>query len=375
MYKTTQNYIIPRSNKVTKIDEHDGNDEDDEGEYVFDLSVNCDNTAIASTLSSMDIGIHDSSTLQQNNKLENCHMNRINGVEYLQHSPSVLVTASDDKSVKVFDMRSPTPSNAVLNIRTPGEAMDIAIGSNDALLVCAVNNGVTFYDLRQPNGGNGSGAILGSYSDVNTDTVTQVKFNPQRPNELVTGGEDGLIVTYNTNVSAGDEPIVSMFNIDCPVRRFGFFGQGLEGIYCLSTVETASVWHAPSAQRLSSFDDIRESLGLDYLVDCMYNSTTDALTLIGGKWDGSGYLANMQPNNVQIVGTLSEGHTAGIRCALSTAGGDIAQGFVTGGEDSKLCMWNSHTQQHAPAPVFQKSNNNKKSNKLSKKDNRRYTPY
>ena len=64
------------------------------------------------------------------------------------------------------------------------------------------------------------------------------------------------------------------------------------GVYSLSSVETASVWHIPSAQRVGQFGDIRERMGVDYLVDCWDFPGT--LCLLAGTYGGRGLLLSLQ---------------------------------------------------------------------------------
>lgn len=63
-------------------------------------------------------------------------------------------------------------------------------------------------------------------------------------------------------------------------------------MYCLSSIETASVWHIPSAQRIGLFGDIRERLGLDYLVECW--ELAGSLCLLAGTNDGKGLILSLQ---------------------------------------------------------------------------------
>ena len=47
------------------------------------------------------------------------------------------------------------------------------------------------------------------------------------------------------------------------------------GLFSLSTTETASFWHGPSAQRLCFYPTLRESLAADYLVGNTINLSID----------------------------------------------------------------------------------------------------
>ena len=356
----------------------------DDADYVFELQGNCDGTLVAASLSSRGVAVHDAETLQHVHTLRGMHSDRINGMEFMRANPSVLVTSSDDETVRVWDTRcvpQPSSSNggsssgnaqAALSIKTSGEVMDVSVGPNDAMLACAVGNGVSFFDVRgggAAGGGHGS-ASLGEYADVNTDTVTQLRFHPTRPAELVTAGDDGLVCMFNTAVGSGEEAVCSVFNTDCPVQRFGFFGHNLEGVYCVSSVETLSAWHAPSAQRIGTFPDARDALGVDYLVDCMYSAASDSLTLLGGTHSGEGVTALVAPTGLQVTGKLDGGHGATIRSVLCTRqDAEGAAALITGGEDSALSGW-KRGQTAVTRPGYKKEERRK-----SKKESRRFSPY
>jgi len=355
-----------------------GMDADDDADYIFEVQGNCDGSLLAASLSSRSVAVHNAETLQHVATLQGLHSDRINGMEFMRANPSVLVTSSDDHSVHVWDVRvstsgtfgtSSTGTNIgsarpALSIQASGEVLDVSVGPNDAMLACAVGNGVSFFDIRGPGAGGSPGASLGEYADVNTDDVTQLRFHPTRSAELVTAGDDGLVCVFNTAVGSGEEAVTSVFNTDCPVQRFGFFGHNLEGLYCVSSIETLSVWHAPSAQRIGTFPDARDTLGVDYLVDCCYSAESDILTLLGGC------------------------HSATIRSALCTSR-DAAgvHTFVTGGEDSTLCAWRRGVgvgeggaqQTQLPRPGYGKDKKKEErrsgSGKASKKESRRYSPY
>jgi len=317
-------------------------DMDDNADYILELEPNFDGSLVAVSLSSQGVGIHDAETLAEVARLEGLHSSRINGIKFMRQHPHTFVTSSEDKHVRVWDLRQPREAGPCGALRCHEEVMDVAAGHGDALLACAVGTSVIFYDVR--NTGASSAACawasapaqLGEYSDVHTDSVTQLRFHPQRDTELTTAGEDGLVCTFNTKAAEGDDAVLSIMNSECPVRRFGFFGQHGEGLHCLSSVETASFWHPASAQKISTFPSIREDFGLDYLVDCFHTAGGELL-LLGGTHGGDARLLRVTPDAVSLVGTAKGGHSATIRCATSSVAGGGK--FVTGGEDSRLCAW------------------------------------
>jgi hypothetical protein len=140
----------------------------------------------------------------------------------------------------------------------------------------------------------------------------------------------------------------------------------------MSTIETLSVWHYPSALRVGNYNNIREFLNVDYLVDCYYDSNNDTLNLISGKYDGNGIISKVEPNSLNIESTLLSGHSAQIRCAnISTLSSSSSNIIATGGEDSKICTWISSS-------VINQDDNKLSSTKAASsplKEQRRNKPY
>jgi WD40 repeat protein len=336
---------------ITSLRQVDANNlQDDGGDYIFDIEISCNNALVLASVSDMHVNIYDSSTFSTVGKVQ-VHEGKINCLESSTFDPNIFFTGSDDRSVKIWDMRSlpvPIGSNHMLD-----DVSGVSCGLDGWLMAAGCGTAINFYDLRM----NSSGGIrkLGEYSDIHTDMITQIKFHPLRSTILTSAAEDGLICIYDTSVAAEEEAVMSILNTECPVRRYGFFGDNLEGLYSLSTVETASIWHFNSAQRISDFPNIRETTGADYLVDCLYDPTSadrDALNLLVGKYDGLGYVVNVEPNDLVPTSVrLTGGHIATIRCAkmFSRSTGGLSPLIITGGEDARLNVWESISESTAPA--------------------------
>ena len=311
----------------------------DDGDYVFDACMG--GHQLLASLSNLHIQHYD---LESGSLAAHfcAHQDRINSIEVSRSNPFLVLSASSDRTVCLWDLRCKSAAGIVPQqlVTLPGEVSSASIGVSDVLVAAASGNSVVFFDLR---GGPGSRQV-GEYADAHTDVVTQVKFHPENSSHLVSAAEDGLICFFNTSVSEEEEAIVSVLNTDCPVRKFGFFGAaGMEGLYCLSTTEIPSFWHVSSAQRLGHFPNVRQELGVDYLVDCLYCPATDSLNLVAGTYAGQGLLAHVDPNFISLATALpAGGHKATIRCAsLVASSASGVQSFVTGGEDSQLIQWSA----------------------------------
>eukprot|EP01034_Spumella_vulgaris_P023250 gene23250-29455_t len=231
---------------------------------------------------------------------------------------------------------------------------------SDSLLAAGCESSILFYDIR---GGsvvqNKRHTKLAEYSDVHSDLITQLKFNPSSPHLLTSASEDGLICVMDTGTSEAEDAVVSILNTECPTRRFGFFGENNENVFALSTVETASFWHFPSAQRLAHFPSIRETMEVEYLVDCVYEPSTDKLCVLAGDYSGNGVLAEVDPEGCREIARLSGGHVSTIRCcsvlrnSASSSGSSSNSSLpsvgalFTGGEDSRVCSWTPTASYHS----------------------------
>jgi WD40 repeat protein len=329
-------------------------DEFDGGVYIFDVSSTSDGACLVSSMSDHHIAVYDSNSLGLIRKFK-AHNDLIAGFDVSKTTPHMVYTGSDDRYVCGWDLRTAADGAApAIKVKLAEEVSAIALGVADSLIAVGSGTTISFFDIRSctsaPSSSSGSSSSssssskprkLGQYSDIHTDMVTQLRFSTAHSHMLASGAEDGLISLFDTSAAAGEEAVTSIFNTECPVRRLGFFGQQDEALYCLSTVETASFWHCSSAQRVGAFPNIREQLQVDYLVDCFYDASSNALCMIAGTYSGGGKVVLVEPSSLQVCGQLTGGHTATIRCGMTMARqpASPAMRLITGGEDARLCSW------------------------------------
>lgn len=161
--------------------------------YVFDISINCESSLAAASLSSNKVMIHDMESLQQTQTIHS-HTDTVTSVDFLKRSPYLVHTSSVDKRMCIWDIRS--PGNPTFMISAQDEVTSAAVGIDDTLFTAGVGPEIYFYDIRS------CGRPLGVYSDCHTDTVTKLRFHPNLPAVLLSGAEDGLLCTFNTAAAA-----------------------------------------------------------------------------------------------------------------------------------------------------------------------------
>lgn len=346
-----------------------------ESPYIMNIDANSQLSSILFSDSTQSLTIFDITTWSVSGYIPSCHKDTITSIQYSLNNSNIIHSASLDHSIHFYDLRSKGSSSSstgtgigiLYTIQLNDEIYTTNIGLNDNLLAVGIRNEIHFYDLRN------YGRSLGVYSDCHTDLVTKVQFHPTNPSYLLSGSEDGLICCFNTAVPPQHNAVVSIMNTECAVRDFGFFGsnENYEGIYAISTVETLSLWHYPSAQRLSSYPNIRTGLGVDYLVNCWSESSqgaADRLYLLSGTHSGVGFVHEITPSSIENRGSLDSqvptssiessdqqsvnaGHNDTIRCVypfgfhskrnITTpySSSSLSCGLISGGEDGALCLW------------------------------------
>lgn len=304
--------------------------------YVTNACLSADQSIMAVSSSTHYAYLFDANTMRQVYST-NVHKNTINCIRASSQSNNIWYSASSDRTVACFDSRV---ANTAIYIRFPVDVMSISLSLNETLLTAAHGTNVDFYDIRNISSSSSSPTSkLGTYEDLHSDMITQIEFVPDHPSLLVTAAEDGLICIHDTSIADEDAMTISTLSVDCPIRRFGLFGPHTEGLYCLSTVETLSLWHHSSSQRLIDLPDTRTQLQVEYLVDCCYNDASDRLTLVSGFYDGTGVVSELHPDPSALPTTSSQlrgGHTDVIRTFCRS----VATGVCySGGEDGVITQW------------------------------------
>lgn len=365
---------------------HSSGFEYDASDYVLSLTSSSDLSSgcVAAALSNQSIIQYDTITNKVVHRIESAHDRPISeicffppdyyGIGANGNAPSNLfISASQDGTVKLFDLRSRTASAAITSkLQLPNEqALTVSLGYGGTLAAVGTSKArISFFDFRYSSGSNRpSGQWMGNYVDAHTDEVTRVRFqtviDPNSKQEkivLATASEDGLLSIHDPSQPSEEAALVSILNIGSPLRDIAFFGPSYEGVCALTGNETMSVWHWDSAQKISDCDghELRGLLGnaviggnqriegdaVDYLVGCEWraipdNSTTaaegaasPALHLIAGNSQGDGYIFRVDANQISPIAHLKGGHKGCIRDFCWSNGK-----LITGGEDARICTW------------------------------------
>jgi WD repeat-containing protein 89 len=121
-------------------------------------------------------------------------------------------------------------------------------------------------------------------STENNDDITDIHFHPSRRNHLLTGGIDGLVSIFDTDVKDEDDSLLQVVNHG-PIHKAGFLSD--EVVFALSHDEQFSI-HAVTSDAILlpgslsenanpatsdippvHFGDLRPVLHCDYAIDVL----------------------------------------------------------------------------------------------------------
>ncbi|KAJ7292369.1 hypothetical protein O6H91_Y281600 [Diphasiastrum complanatum] len=204
---------------------------------------------------------------------------------------------------------------------------------------------------------------LACLEDCHTEDVTQVRFHPVRKEKLISASVDGLMCTFDTKGDINDEDgMESVSSVGTSIAKVGFYGPSFERLWCLTHIETLSIWNFEDATLEADFGDTRTKASMNwslspvnYNIDCLYLPAAESLWLVAGTLEGSiGYFPVQYSGNSSntyasagaigpVSSVLEGGHSAVVRAVWSPLEAGLAaqQDLFcwTGGEDGRLCSW------------------------------------
>ncbi|XP_057461365.1 WD repeat-containing protein GTS1-like isoform X2 [Actinidia eriantha] len=318
-------------------------------DYVFQIVPKDDWALMAVSLSTNAVKLYSPVTGQYFGEC-NGHSSTINQIAFSgPTNPNILHSCSSDGSIRAWDTRSFHQVSCV-SASPSQEVFCFSFGgSGDNLLAAGSKSQISFWDWRNKK-------QIACLEESHMDDVTQVHFVPDHQNKLVSASVDGLMCIFDTGGNINnDDHLESVINVGTSIGKVGFFGEASRKLWCLTHIETLSVWDWKDARIEVNFEDARSLASdrwsldhVDYFVDCHY-SGEDNLWLIGGTSAGTlGYF----PVDCRDKGTIGSpeavlhgGHMGIVRSMLPMShvhGGPSHSGGIfgwTGGEDGRLCCW------------------------------------
>uniref|UniRef100_A0A7N0V378 Uncharacterized protein n=1 Tax=Kalanchoe fedtschenkoi TaxID=63787 RepID=A0A7N0V378_KALFE len=323
-------------------------------DYVFQIVSKDDQSLMGVSLSTNVVKFYSPATGQYFGECRG-HSGTINEISLADGLDSNLLhSCSSDGTIRVWDVRT-FQQVAMIGAGSSQEVFSLSVGgAGNNLLAGGCEAQVHIWDRRNQK-------RIASLEESHMDDVTQVRFVPGHQNTLVTASVDGLICVFDTASDINeDDHLESVLNVGTSIGKVGFFGETSQQLWCLTHIETLSLWDWKNAEAGAHFHDARSAASaswkmenVDYFVDCHYSKEDNALWVIGGTNSGSlGYFPVSYRAAAPAIGSpqavLQGGHTGVVRSVLPVScmrsgpgrGGGIF-GW-TGGEDGRLCCWSSH---------------------------------
>ncbi|KAG6749878.1 hypothetical protein POTOM_046950 [Populus tomentosa] len=347
----------PKSKKFglkNSIQTNFGND------YVFQIVPKDDWSSVAVSLSTKAVKLYSPVTGQFQGECKG-HSDTINQIAFsVSSSPHLLHSCSSDGTIRAWDTRT-FQQVSCIDSGSSQEIFSFSFGgSNDNLLaagaksqvltVSFLNLLVLFWDWR-------NGKQVACLEESHIEDVTQVHFVPDNRNKLLSASVDGLMCIFNTDGDINDDDdLESVINVGTSIGKVGFFGETYQKLWCLTHIESLSIWDWKDSRNEANFLEARSLASdswtldhVDYFVDCHCPGEGDSLWLIGGTNAGAlGYF----PVNYKGARTIGSpeaifggGHAGVVRSVLpmsSMKGGPAQSRGIfgwTGGEDGRLCCW------------------------------------
>ncbi|KAL2649720.1 hypothetical protein R1flu_017848 [Riccia fluitans] len=336
----------------TSIQASFGDPEDPD--YIFEIAVNGQKSNMAVSLSTNAIKLYSPETGAY---VGDClgHTSTISGISFPDpNSPMLLLSSSADGTIRTWDIRNrkevaairhPTPGSEIWNFSVGGITNQVAAGGDSQVLI---------WDWRTRN-------LMSELDELHTEAVTQVHYHPAKRELLFTASVDGLINIIDTSQSLKPEDLqYDTLSVGTSIGKIGFYGRYSQMLWCLTHIETLSVWDLEEKMQAAEFKETRTNAsfkwGLDnvnYLIDCFSPSGTDDLWLAAGNNDGAmGFFPTSFPKpvhpSVPSLGVFGEvgcvlegGHQGVVRTVWLSQNLDTEQSLFawTGGEDGRLCSW------------------------------------
>lgn len=113
------------------------------------------------------------------------------------------------------------------------------------------------------------GAPRTKYSDVHSDDITELRFNPSQSHLLLSGSTDGLVNILDITNSDEEEVIVQTFNHNASIHRAGFLNE--KELFALSHDEKFALYstadYIERGVAIQSFGDMRSTLQCQYVAN------------------------------------------------------------------------------------------------------------
>ncbi|KAL8433113.1 hypothetical protein ACSSS7_004136 [Eimeria intestinalis] len=298
------------------------------------LVASSDCTSVCCIDADSNLALIDPRQFKFASTIAGAHSAPVTSCSFLHQNTHVLVTSSQDGSVKLWDLRSHArdhagmaEAQATVQMAPTGsreaEMWGLAVRADDKVIAASFKNSVKGFDRRALSSGGSTSPGGGEQRprgqhrrkrllwdlQVHGDVVAALRFHPLHPSLLVSGGEDSLVcVSDTTAVTDGEEnegSPVACFSQERAVKGLSLVGPGASCICIRSAMEDVGLWQVDGlsndstntngivvqrkAEWLSvrSHPSIRDGDSCGYVVEVFYDEVTGRLFILAGSVSGN----------------------------------------------------------------------------------------
>jgi WD40 repeat protein len=180
-----------------------------------------------------------------NNSFAKEHVDRVNDVCFFKDGQSpfdkAFISASSDGTIKIWDSRA---SSSVKTINVNQGKQVFTIDTNSQVLVAGLEREIGIWDLKMMK-------YTGKSKYLHSDDVTYVKV---KNNNVLTGGEDGLINVLDISNGLNMDSIMSQVNIVQAIASLDFLDDEMNYIQAITTDHNYHVLNMFTGVSLFEFD-------------------------------------------------------------------------------------------------------------------------
>lgn len=303
--------------------------------YVYKLAAGEEGTLVGVASQDMSLRLIDLERMEIVSQIGSAHASTITDLQHVPGTASGFISASNDGSVKVWDLRFSDP---VVTIKLSSDFQDApvfaaSVSPNRTTCAAACGPNISLFKY-------GEWKKYFEYSESHFDNVSCMHFVAAQPDVLVSGADDGMVNIFNTtdlvNEDNGQCAMVTL-NVGESVRSVNL--KKNDKMLVFSTSESVSVWNPstggkvrPDVDYLRSHPLIAsEETGWGYLLPEM---NSDGSRLLAGN--STGTLVEFDTDNFEIAHIFPHIHTGVVRSACYLAPSSL---LLTAGEDGFLYSW------------------------------------
>ena len=109
--------------------------------------------------------------------------------------------------------------------------------------------------------------------------IEQLDFHPSLSNMLLSGSTDGLLNIYDTSIADEEDALHQVFNTRSSVHHTGFLND--DEVYATTHDERLSILALEDRLGGSSFDNVRDLMDCQYIIDVTPSNSTAAVIAVG----------------------------------------------------------------------------------------------